>query len=143
MTLCVKDFFARIRGKKQLRYTDTLLTERERGCSIKCTPLTMRLENLRGKSFVFNLMDTPGHVNFSDEVTAALRLADGVCIVVDAHEGVMMQTDRLIRHAMQERCPIVLIINKIDRLLLELKLPPSDAYLKLRQMIDEVCVDIL
>uniref|UniRef100_A0A1I7WST7 Tr-type G domain-containing protein n=1 Tax=Heterorhabditis bacteriophora TaxID=37862 RepID=A0A1I7WST7_HETBA len=79
-----------------------------------------------------------GHVNFSDEMTAAYRLADGVVIVVDAHEGVMMNTERSIRHAVQERLPITLCVNKIDRLILELKLPPADAYYKLRLVIDQV-----
>lgn len=96
----------------------------------------------------------PGHVNFSDEMTAAFRLADGVVIVVDAHEGVcritivffihlhlvqvLMNTERAIRHAVAERLPVTLCINKIDRLILELKLPPADAYNKLRLIIDQV-----
>jgi U5 small nuclear ribonucleoprotein component len=81
---------------------------------------------------------TVGHVNFSDEMTAAYRLCDGVVIVVDAHEGVMLNTERALKHAVQERLPITLCINKIDRLILELKLPPSDAYYKLRFVLDQV-----
>ena len=61
-------------------------------------------------------MDTPGHVNFSDEVTAALRLSDGCVLFVDAAEGVMLNTERLIKHAILEKVPITLCINKIDRL---------------------------
>ena len=79
-----------------------------------------------------------GHVNFSDEVTASLRLADGVIVVVDAVEGVMFNTGRIIAHAMREKVPIVLCINKIDRLILELKLPPNDAYHKIKHILDEV-----
>lgn len=79
-----------------------------------------------------------GHVNFSDEVTAAYRICDGVVIFVDAHEGVMLNTERLIKHAVQEKLPVTLCVNKIDRLIIELKLPPSDAYFKLRHIIDEV-----
>lgn len=77
-------------------------------------------------------------MNFSDELTAAYRLADGVVIVIDAHEGVMMATERAIRHALQEKLSVALCINKIDRLILELKLPPADAYHKLRLIIDQV-----
>ena len=82
-------------------------------------------------------MDTPGHVNFSDEVTAAMRISDGIVLFVDAAEGVMLQTERLLKHAVQERLAVTLCINKIDRLILELKLPPQDAYYKLRHIIDE------
>lgn len=77
-------------------------------------------------------------MNFSDEVTAALRLCDGVVVVVDAVEGVMMNTERLIKHAVQQEKAVTLCINKVDRLILELKLPPTDAYHKLKHTIDEV-----
>ncbi|KAK6028841.1 GTP-binding domain protein [Ostertagia ostertagi] len=120
------------------RFTDTLFIEQQRGCSIKAMPVTIVMEDSRLKSYLLNIIDTPGHVNFSDEVTAAYRLCDGVVIVVDAHEGVMMNTERAIRHAVQERLPITLCVNKIDRLILELKMPPADAYYKLRLVIDQV-----
>jgi len=120
------------------RYTDTLLTEVERGLSIKSTPLTLCGRDLREKTFLLNVFDTPGHVNFSDEVTAAFRLCDGVVLFVDAAEGVMLNTQRLLRHAMQERLSVALCINKVDRLVLELKLPPQDAFFKLRHIIEEV-----
>ncbi|WKX98450.1 hypothetical protein Q1695_013828 [Nippostrongylus brasiliensis] len=120
------------------RYTDTLFIEQQRGCSIKSMPVTIVMQDTRHKSYLLNIIDTPGHVNFSDEVTAAYRLCDGVMIVVDAHEGVMMSTERAIRHAVQERLPITLCVNKIDRLILELKMPPADAYFKLRLVIDQV-----
>lgn len=77
-------------------------------------------------------------MNFSDEVTAAFRLCDAVCIFVDVSEGVLMNTERLIKHALQEHLPILLCLNKIDRLVLELKLPPNDAYYKIKNIIDEV-----
>lgn len=129
--LCVKE-------GKNLRYTDTLYTEQERGVSIKATPVTLVMQDLKGKSYLMNIFDTPGHVNFSDEVTAAMRLCDGVVIFVDAAEGVSLNTERLVKHAVQERMAITLCINKIDRLILELKLPPQDAYYKLRHIIEEI-----
>ena len=123
---------------KALRYTDTLFTEQERGVSIKSMPVTLVTQDVKGKSFLLNAFDTPGHVNFSDEVTAAMRLSDGIVLFVDASEGVMLNTERLIKHAVQERLAITLCINKIDRLILELKLPPQDAYYKLRHIVDEI-----
>lgn len=123
---------------KDLRYTDTLFTEIERGVTIKTQPLTILLPDSKGKSYLLNIMDTPGHVNFSDEVTAAFRISDGCVLFVDAAEGVMLNTERLIKHAILEKLPITLCINKVDRLIIELKLPPSDAYYKLKHIIDEV-----
>jgi 116 kDa U5 small nuclear ribonucleoprotein component len=93
---------------------------------------------LSSKIEIFYYFKFSGHVNFSDEVTAAYRLVDGVVLMVDVHEGVMMNTERLLKHAIQERLPITLCLNKIDRLILELKLPPTDAYLKLRYTLDQV-----
>ena len=122
----------------RLRYTDTHILERARGISIKCNPITLLLPNLKGKSHVFNFIDTPGHVNFSDEVAAATRLVDGVLLVVDVIEGVMCNTEKILRHAIAEGQSIVLVLNKMDRLILELKIPPQDAYFKLRHTIEEI-----
>ncbi|XP_061555832.1 116 kDa U5 small nuclear ribonucleoprotein component [Phycodurus eques] len=128
----------RKRDDIDLRYTDILFTEQERGVGIKSTPVTMVLPDSRGKSYLLNIMDTPGHVNFSDEVTSSIRISDGVVLFIDAAEGVMLNTERLIKHAVQERMAITICINKVDRLIVELKLPPTDAYYKLRHIVDEV-----
>jgi len=120
------------------RYTDTRKDEQQRGISIKSTPMSLVLPDLRGKSHLINLMDCPGHSNFNDEMTAAYRLADGAVIIIDAAEGVMSNTEAAIKHAVEQKLAIVVVINKIDRLVLELKLPPADAYHKLRHTIDEV-----
>ncbi|PSS08817.1 hypothetical protein M430DRAFT_23035 [Amorphotheca resinae ATCC 22711] len=128
-------------GKKrdeQLRYTDVHLLERERGISIKSAPMSLVLQSTRGKSHLLNILDTPGHVNFVDEVASSLRLVDGVVLVVDVVEGVQVNTEQIIRHAVLEGLPMVLVINKMDRLILELKLPPTDAYFKLKHVVEEV-----
>ncbi|KAI4335619.1 hypothetical protein L6164_014251 [Bauhinia variegata] len=125
-------------SEKHMRYTDTRIDEQERKISIKAVPMSLVLEDSNSKSFLCNIMDTPGHVNFSDEMTAALRLADGAVLIVDAAEGVMVNTERAIRHATQERLPIVVVINKVDRLITELKLPPKDAYHKLRHTLEVI-----
>lgn len=124
--------------ERALRYTDTLFTEQERGVSIKSMPITLVLPDIKQKSFLINVFDTPGHVNFSDEATAAIRITDGIVLFVDAAEGVMLNTERLLKHAVQEKQAITVCINKIDRLMLELKLPPQDAYFKLRHIVEEI-----
>ncbi|KAL3438588.1 P-loop containing nucleoside triphosphate hydrolase protein [Aspergillus tetrazonus] len=128
-------------GKKrdeQLRYTDVHHLERERGLSIKSAPMSLVLQSSKGKSHLFNIIDTPGHVNFVDEVAASSRLVDGVVLVVDVVEGMQANTEQIIRHAVLEDLPLTLVVNKMDRLILELKLPPNDAYFKLKHVIEEV-----
>ncbi|XP_074587546.1 110 kDa U5 small nuclear ribonucleoprotein component CLO-like [Curcuma longa] len=125
-------------SERHMRYTDTRIDEQERKISIKAVPMSLVLEDSNAKSYLCNIMDTPGHVNFSDEMTAALHLADGAVLIVDAAEGVMVNTERAIRHAIQERMPIVVVINKVDRLITELKLPPTDAYFKLRHTLETI-----
>ncbi|OQE43341.1 hypothetical protein PENCOP_c003G05592 [Penicillium coprophilum] len=124
--------------EEQLRYTDVHFLERERGVSIKSAPMSLVLPGTKGKSHLLNLLDTPGHVNFVDEVAASIRLADGVVLVVDVVEGVQANTEQIIKHAVLEDLPLTLVVNKMDRLILELKLPPNDAYFKLKHVIEEV-----
>ena len=129
------------RGKhreEQLRYTDLSFLERERGLSIKATPMSLVLAGTKGKSYLFNMMDTPGHVNFLDEVAASMRLADGIVLVVDIVEGVQVSTEQVLKYAVLEDIPLTLVINKMDRLILELKIPPADAYFKLKHVVEEV-----
>lgn len=123
---------------EQMRYTDTHGIERDRGLSVKASPMSLVLQGTKGKSHLLNIIDTPGHVNFVDEVAASLRLVDGVCLVVDVVEGVQVNTEQIIRHAVLEDIPMTLIVNKMDRLILELKLPPSDAYFKLKHVVEQV-----
>ncbi|MCJ1295242.1 hypothetical protein MMC34_006804 [Xylographa carneopallida] len=123
---------------EQLRYTDVHILERARGISIKSAPMSLVLQGTRGKSHLFNILDTPGHVNFVDEIAASFRLVDGVVLVVDVVEGVQINTEQIIKYAVLEDLPLTLIVNKMDRLILELKLPPTDAYFKLKHVIEEV-----
>jgi len=122
-----------------LRYTDTRVDELERGLSIRMAPITLALPcGARRKHLAAALMDCPGHADFNDDVTAGMRLADGVVLCVDAAEGVVAATRRCAAQAVAEGLPLVLVLTKVDRLILELKLPPADAYYKLRHAIEEV-----
>lgn len=106
--------------------------------SLKASTLTVLMPDSRSKNYMFNLVDTPGHPCFSDEVTVGMRLADSVLLVVDCVEGVTLFVERLAKEAMRQRLPIVVMLNKLDRLVLELKLPPADAYFKIKHTIDEL-----
>ena len=125
-----------------VRYTDTRHDEQELHISIKTTASTFMLQTFVEKSFGVTFLDVPGHVNFLDETVSAMNLADGVIVVVDVAEGVLMATEEHLRRAAEMNLDIVLVISKIDRLCVELRLPPQDAYHKIRHLIE--CVnDIL
>jgi len=120
------------------RYTDTHVLSRERRISIKSSPMSLILSTTSGKSHLVHFIDTPGHVNFVDEVASCMRLVDGIVLVVDVVEGLMVNTEAVIRHAIQENIKITLVVNKIDRLILELRLKPADAYYKIKHTIEEI-----
>jgi len=124
--------------RKQKRYTDTRKDEQQRGLSIKSTAFSAVLQAISGKSLLVNGVDTPGHPNFSDQMVASLQVADAAVIVVDCVEGVLQGTENAIRAAVRQGLPLVLVLNKLDRLVLELRLPPADAYFKLAYVISEV-----
>ncbi|KAG5643547.1 hypothetical protein DXG03_000688 [Asterophora parasitica] len=123
---------------KPTRYTDTHILSREREISIKSSPISLILSTTGGKSHLVHLIDTPGHVNFVDEVASAIRLVDGILLVVDVVEGLMVGTESVIRHALQEGVKITLVVNKLDRLILELRIKPADAYYKIKHTIEEI-----
>ncbi|KAF2221019.1 P-loop containing nucleoside triphosphate hydrolase protein [Elsinoe ampelina] len=138
----------------EARFTDTRADEQERGVTIKSTAISLYgklgdeedLKDIPVKTekndFLINLIDSPGHVDFSSEVTAALRVTDGALVVVDTIEGVCVQTETVLRQALGERIKPVVIINKVDRALLELQLGKEDLYQNFSRVIESVNVVI-
>ncbi len=116
------------------RVLDYLDEEQKRGITIKTANISF-IYKFNGESFLVNLVDTPGHVDFSGMVSQALRLVDGVIIVIDAVEQVMAQTETVIRQAMKEGLKPLLFINKIDRLINELKLTKKDIKIRISNII--------
>ncbi|MEM3335213.1 MAG: elongation factor EF-2 [Thermoplasmata archaeon] len=111
--------------------------EQARGITINAAAASM-VHEVMGTEYLINLIDTPGHVDFGGDVTRALRALDGAILVVDSVEGVMPQTETVIRQAMKEKVKPVLFINKVDRLINELKLNADEMQKRFVKIITEV-----
>ena len=123
----------------EARALDYLEEEQKRGITMKSANISLYYEkSLKGyEPFLINLVDTPGHLDFSGKVTRALRLVDGVVVVVDAVEEIITQSETVIKQALQERVKPVLFINKVDRLIRELKLTDEQIRKKYIRIIND------
>ncbi len=110
--------------------------EQERLLTVDSANVSM-VHEFEGKEFLVNLIDTPGHVDFSGNVTRAMRAVDGTIVLVCASEGIMPQTETVLKQALRERVKPVLFINKVDRLIKELKLTPQQMQERFVKIINE------
>ncbi|RCK55018.1 Pre-mRNA-splicing factor cwf10 [Candida viswanathii] len=129
---------APLKGFKPLRFLDTHKLEIEREASIKSCCVSLLLEDMRGRSHVMNVVDTPGHVDFNDEVLAGLNTVDGAVLVIDVVLGLTTRDKLLVDEIIRNDLPVVVVLNKLDKLILDLRLPVKDAYLKLQYIVDEI-----
>ena len=116
------------------RVLDYLEEEQKRGITLKTANISMLYQAYQG-AFVINLVDTPGHVDFTGKVNRALRAIDGAVVLVDAVEEIMAQTELVLRQALEERVRPVLFINKVDRLITELRLTEAEIQKKFTRII--------
>jgi elongation factor 2 len=121
---------------KQL-FMDSDEEEQARGITIDASNVSM-VHTYGGEEYLINMIDTPGHVDFGGDVTRAMRAVDGAVVVVDAVEGTMPQTETVLRQALKEGVRPVLFINKVDRLINELKVDEQEMQIRLAKVIDKV-----
>jgi len=125
----------------EARLMDTRIDEKERLITIKSACVSLHYQKKdRKKQYLINLVNSPGHLDFSSEVTAALRVTDGALVLVDCIEGVRVQTETVLRQAISERIKPVLFLNKVDRIFLERPYDFEEVYQSLRNSVEMVNV---
>jgi elongation factor 2 len=121
----------------QKLFLDSWELEQKRQMTVFASNISMT-HTYQGKEYLINLIDTPGHIDFSGAVTRSLRAVDGALVVVDAVEGPMTQTETVLMQALRERVRPILFINKVDRLIREIKLTPEEMQRKFAKIIVRV-----
>jgi elongation factor 2 len=121
----------------QKLFLDSWDLEQKRQMTVFASNISLT-HTLGGKDYLINLIDTPGHIDFSGAVTRSLRAVDGALVVVDAVEGPMTQTETVLMQALRERVKPILFINKVDRLIKEIKLTPDEIQRKFAKIIARV-----
>ena len=121
----------------EVLYTNYDVIEKDRRMTIKSANISLAF-SYNNEDYIINLIDTPGHVDFGGHVTRSMRAVDGVVLVVDPVEGIMPQTETVLRQALKERAKPVLFINKVDRLLNELRLSQEQVYERLLALINDI-----
>jgi ribosome assembly protein 1 len=131
----------------KIRYLDSRPDEQLRGITMESSAISLFFSMLRRsspdaapvpKEYLINLIDSPGHIDFSSEVSTASRLCDGAVVLVDAVEGVCSQTVTVLRQTWVEQLKPILVINKMDRLVTELMMSPSEAYSHLSRLLEQI-----
>ncbi len=118
-------------------YTNYEAIEKDRKMTIKSADISLGFD-YKDKSYIINLIDTPGHVDFGGHVTRSMRAVDGAVLVVDPVEMIMPQTETVLKQALKEKVKPILFVNKVDRLINELRLTPEQTYQRLLDLVGKV-----